>query len=183
MNRPTLSDNFWQIRTFYNLHQDLLNTNGNYGRRFACWYILYCESLARCQNWKAESSLLYKYRCVSVQIKSVWLLIFRWISELLNWTGGGRAVCHRAAANYERDVRSEAELSLISAQCSAPLWCGQARVMQPVLATEHLEPGSLIFTETPIIQINCSPGNLIMHQINHNFICLFCINIVSSTLR
>ena len=33
------------------------------------------------------------------------------------------AVCHRAAANYERDVRSEAELSvsLISAQCSAPL--------------------------------------------------------------
>ena len=31
------------------------------------------------------------------------------------------AVCHRAAANYEGDVLSEAELSLISAQCSVPL--------------------------------------------------------------
>ena len=120
--------------------------------------IYYDESLVRCQNWKAESSLLYKYRCVvSADQVSVTANISVNI-RVIEPDRRRRAVCHRAAANYERDVQSEAELSLISAQCSAPLWCGQARVM---LATENLEPWSLIFTEIPIIQIKCSLGNLI----------------------
>ena len=88
--------------------------------------IYYDESLVRCQNWKAESSLLYKYRCVSVQIKSVWLLIFWWISELLNWTGGGgRCVSPCGGELWRwRLIRSEAESDISSVLSSPLMWQG-----------------------------------------------------------